>query len=214
MVLGVQGQSQLLEQLQNLLWKHLILRGQDMPSRLQLKRCIFCSRVLSLCAVWAWSCCQLRTVRNTGWTTAVYILGCCSWIPTLCPSACALSSLWWVPSVKRPTKRIAWRFALDQVNYEMSNFQLAQPLLPWSICCVETKIEEKAWQPLWTTDPKLRNLAMNGFAVLVNKCAEKEANVSRQLAVHSPVRMRLGRISWLERGSSANEVIVLNTVHN
>ena len=85
-----------------------------------------------------------------------YILGCCSWIPTLCPSACALSSLWWVPSVKRPTKRITWRFALDHVNYEMSNFQLAQLLLPWSICCVETKTEEKAWRPLWTTDPKLQ----------------------------------------------------------
>ena len=97
--------------------------------------------------------------------------------------------------MKRPTKRIPWRFALDHVNYVMSNFQLAQLLLPWSICCVETKIEEKVWRPLWTTDPKLRNLAMNGFAVLVNKCAEKEANVSRQLAVHSPVRMRLGRVS-------------------
>ena len=34
---------------------------------------------------------------------------------------------------------------------------------------MENKIEEKAWRPLWTTDPKLRNLAMNGFAVLANK---------------------------------------------
>ena len=33
--------------LQNLLWKHLILRGQDMPTWLQLKCCIFCSRVPS-----------------------------------------------------------------------------------------------------------------------------------------------------------------------
>ena len=92
--------------------------------------------------------------------------------------------------------------------------------LPWSICCVENKIEEKAWRPLWTTDPKLRNRAMNGFAVLPNKCAEEDANVSRQLAVRSPVRMpwelspRLGRVSWQERGSSANEVIVSNTVYN
>ena len=31
--------------LQNLLWKHLILRGQDMPTRLQLQRFLFCSRV-------------------------------------------------------------------------------------------------------------------------------------------------------------------------
>ena len=31
--------------LQNLLWKHLILWGQDMPTRLQLQRCLFCSRV-------------------------------------------------------------------------------------------------------------------------------------------------------------------------
>ena len=43
--------------------------------------------------------------------------------------------------------------------------------------------------------PKLRNLAVNGFAVLANECAEKDANVSRHLAVHIPVRMRLGRVS-------------------
>ena len=88
-----------------------------------------------------------------------------------------------------------WRFALDHVNYEMSNFQLVQFLLPRSICCVETRIEEKAWRPLWTTNPRLRNVPVNGFAVLANKCAEKDANVSRQLAVHSPVRMRLGRVA-------------------
>ena len=57
------------------------------------------------------------------------------------------------------------------------------------MCCVENKIEEKALRPLWTTDPKLRNRAMNGFAVLPNKCAKEDANVSRQLAVRSPVRM-------------------------
>ena len=27
--------------------------------------------------------------------------------------------------------------------------------------------------------PKLRNLAVNGFAVLANECAEKDANVGR-----------------------------------
>ena len=37
-------------------------------------------------------------------------------------------------------------------------------------------------------------LDSTGLAVLANKCAEKGANVSRQLAVHSPVRMRLGRV--------------------
>ena len=37
--------------------------------------------------------------------------------------------------------------------------------------------------------PKLRNLAMNGFAVLANKCAEGDANVSKLLVVRSPVRM-------------------------
>ena len=82
-----------------------------------------------------------------------------------------------------------WRFALDHVNYEMSDFQLAQLLMPWSICCVENKIEEKAWRPLWTTDPKLGNLAMNRFAVPANKCAEEDANASWQLAVHSLERM-------------------------
>ena len=60
---------------------------------------------------------------------------------------------------------------------------------------METKTEEKEWRPLWTIYPKLRNLAMNGIAVLANKCAEKDGNVSRQLAVHSPVRKRLGRVS-------------------
>ena len=80
------------------------------------------------------------------------------------------------------------RFALDRVNYEMSDFQLAQLLLPWSICCVETKIEKKALRHL-STYTRLRNLAMNGFAVLANKRAEKDANVSKQLAVGSPVRM-------------------------
>ena len=135
-----------------------------------------------------------------------------SWFLAMCPSACALSSLWWLPSVKCPTKRMPWRFALDHVNSEMSNFQHAQLPLPWSICCVENKTGEKAWRPLRITYPKIRNLALNGFAVLANKCAEKDANVSRQLAVHSPVRGRLGKVSWLERGSSANEVIAFNTV--
>ena len=55
---------------------------------------------------------------------------------------------------------------------------------------------------------------MNGFAVLANKCAKEDANVSRQFAVHSPVRMRLASVSCLERGSSANKVIVFNTVYN
>ena len=113
-----------------------------------------------------------------------------------------------------------WRFASDHVNYEMSNFQLTQFLLPWSICCVETKIEEKAWRPLWTTYPKLRNLAMNRFTVFANKCAEEDANVSRQLAIQSPLCMPWelspwqGRVSWLQRGCSTNEVIVFNTAYN
>ena len=54
---------------------------------------------------------------------------------------------------------------------------------------MENKIEEKAWRPSWTNYPKLRNLAVNGFAVLANKSAEEDAKVSRQLAVHSPVCM-------------------------
>ena len=78
-----------------------------------------------------------------------------------------------------------WHFALDHVNYEISNFQLAQLLLLWSNSCVENKIEKKAWRLLWTAYPKLKNLAMNRFVVLANKRAEEDANVSRQLAVHS-----------------------------
>ena len=54
---------------------------------------------------------------------------------------------------------------------------------------MENKIEEKACRPLWTTEPKLRNLAMNGFAVHANKCPEEDANVSMQIAVRSPLRM-------------------------
>ena len=85
---------------------------------------------------------------------------------------------------------------MDRVNYEMSNFQLGQLLLPRSICCVETKIEEKAWRPLWTTYPKLRNLAMNGFAVLANTYAEEDEKKkkSRQLAMYSPVRLGKGQL--------------------
>ena len=113
-----------------------------------------------------------------------------SLFPALCPSACALSSLWWLPSVKCPIKRMPLYFALDHVNYKMSNFQLGQLLLPWSICCVENKRGEKAWGHLWTTDPKLRNLSMNGFAVLANKCAEEDANVSKHA-----VRKRSDRIT-------------------
>ena len=71
------------------------------------------------------------------------------------------------------------------MNYEMSNFQLAQLLLPWIICCVENKREEKAWRPLWTTDPKLRNLAMNGFAVLANRCAEEDTDCCAQHCAHA-----------------------------
>ena len=81
--------------------------------------------------------------------------------------------------MKCSTERRPWPFALDHVDYEMSNFQLAQLLLPRSICCVENKIEEKAWQLLWTTYPKLRNLAMNRFAILANKCAGEDATAPR-----------------------------------
>ena len=43
--------------------------------------------------------------------------------------------------MKCPTKRMMpWRFALDHVNYEMSIFEVAQLLLPWSICRVENKM--------------------------------------------------------------------------
>ena len=166
-----------------------------------------------LCVVWAWSCCRLRTVTNTGWrlnnrNVTVRLLLLISSSVSFGLIACALSSLLWLPSVKSPTKRMPWRFALDHVNYEMSNFQLTQLLLPWSICCVENKIVEKAWRPLWTTYPKLRNLAMNWFAVLANKCAEEDANASRQLAVHSPVRMPwvLDIILTLSKGTHCGEL--------
>ena len=52
-------------------------------------------------------------------------------------------------------REMSRRFALDHVNYEMSNFQLALRFLPWSISCVENKIEENACRLLSTTYPKL-----------------------------------------------------------
>ena len=88
--------------------------------------------------------------------------------------------------MKCPTKRLPWCFALDHVNYEMSNFQLARLLLPWNIillCGKQNRGKGVA------TYPKLRNLAMNGFAVLANSCAEEDVNATKQFAVHSPVRM-------------------------
>ena len=83
------------------------------------------------------------------------------------------------PCVKCPTRPRPWRLALDRVNYVMSNFELAQ-LLPLVIfvCVWKTKQSTQA-----------QDLAMNGFAVLASKCAEEGTNASRQLAVHSPVRM-------------------------
>ena len=63
--------------------------------------------------------------------------------------------------------------------------------------------------------PKFRNLAMNGFAVLANKRAEEDANASQFKAACcvQPCAnvVRTVRVSWLERGSSANEVIVFST---
>ena len=54
---------------------------------------------------------------------------------------------------------------------------------------MENKAKEKTWRPLCTTYPKIKNLAMNGFAVLANSCAEEDANATKQFAVDSPVRM-------------------------
>ena len=162
-----------------------------------------------LCVVWAWSCCRLRTVTNTGWrlnnrNVTVRLLLLISSSVSFGLIACALSSLLWLPSVKSPTKRMPWRFALDHVNYEMSNFQLAQLLLPWSNC-VETKIEERRGDLCGLHSPSSGILLWTDSLYL---------QTSVQLAVLSPVRMRLGRVSWLERGSSANEVTVFNTVYN
>ena len=81
-----------------------------------------------LCAVWAWSCCQLRTNSDKQMEIEQLLFKYCSCsrFPALCPSACALSLLWWLPSMKCPTKHMPWCFALDHVNYETSNFQLIQ----------------------------------------------------------------------------------------
>ena len=82
-------------------------------------------------------------------------------------------------------------------------------------------IEENAWRPLWTTYPRLKNLAMNGSAIPANKCAEEDAHASRQLAVHNPVHMwwelspLLSRVSWLERASNCFQysVQLTNSLH-
>ena len=73
-------------------------------------------------------------------------------------------------------------------------------------------------RPFWKRH-KLKNLAMNGLAVPANKCADK-LQLFQDFAEHIPVNLwwelspRLGRVSSLEWGSSANEVTVFSTVYN
>ena len=190
-----------------------------MRTRLQLQHCIFCSRVPSF-LMWH-SCLIMLSAPNSGkHRMETEQLQFKYWVLVLdfqlCVLHCGGSGL----CMQCLTKLLPRHFALDHVHYEMSNFELTELLVPWSICCVENNIDEKAQRPLWTTYPKLRNLAINGFAVLANKCAEEDANASRLLAVHCHVCMswelspQLSRVSWPERGSSANEVIVFSIVYN
>ena len=126
MVLGGQVQSQLLEGCWKIFCESMLCcEDKTCPPRYSWSAVYSVAGCLPfLCAVWAWSCCHLRTVTNTEWrlNTCSLNMVCCSWFPALCPSACALSSLWWLPSVKYPTKRMPRHFALDHVTYEMSNF--------------------------------------------------------------------------------------------
>ena len=145
-------------------------------------------------------------MTNTVWRTAV--LGSCSWFPALCASVCALSSLWWLPSVKCPTKQLPWRFALDHVNYDVKLSARSASAVEHLLCGNQNRGKGVA--------TFVDYLDSTGLAVIANKCAEEAATASRQLAVRSPVRMpwelspRLGRVSWPEKGSSINEVIVFN----
>ena len=124
MVLGGQVQSQLLERCCRIFCESILsCENKTCPPGYSCSAAYSAAECLPfLCGVWAWSCCQLRTVINTDgdWTTAV--LGSCSWFPALCSSACSLSSLWWLPSVKRPTKRMPRRFALDHVTMRCQMF--------------------------------------------------------------------------------------------
>ena len=155
-----------------------------MPTRLQPQHCIFCSRVPSFLM---WHSC-LSAPNSGKHRMETEQLQFKYWVLVLDFQLCVLHCGGNGLCMQCLTKLLPRLFALDQVHYEMSNFEFTQLLVQWSICCVEN-IDEKAQRPLWTTYPKLRNLAINGFAVLANKCAEEDANASRLLAVHCHVCM-------------------------
>ena len=124
--------------LQNLLRKHLILRGRNMPSRLQLQRCIFCSRVPSflMCSL---SLIMLSAANSDNDRVGTEQPQFKYWALVLDFQLCVLRLVRWV----RCGDYHPWNVRLNVcpgiflwtmwVSYEMSNFQLAQLLLPWSI---------------------------------------------------------------------------------
>ena len=65
---------------------------------------------------------------------------------------------------------------------------------------MENKIEEKAWQLLWTTYPKLRNLVMDGFAVPANNCAEEDANASKAACCAQPCAFAVRTVTATRQG--------------
>ena len=55
------------------------------------------------------------------------------------------------------------------------------------VCVWKTKQRKRRGAVYVDYLPQAQDLAMNAFAVLASKCAEEDANASRQLAAHSPV---------------------------
>ena len=215
MVQGGQVQSQLLEQCCRIFYESMLsCEDKTCPAGYS---CIFCSRMPSflMCGLSLIMLSAPNSDKHRMETEQLQFKS--DWTLVLDFQLCVLWLVRWVRSGDYHPWNVRLNVCPAVLIWTMWTMRCQTFGLHGFFChgtCVETKIEEKAWRPLWTTYPKLRTLSMNGFAVLANKCAEENANVPRQLVVHSPVRMRLGRVSWLERGSTANEVTVFNTMYN
>ena len=119
-----------------------------MPTRLQLQHCIFCSRVPSF-LMWH-SCLIMLSAPNSGkHRMETEQLQFKYWVLVLDFQLCVLHCGGNGLCMQCLTKPLPRHFALDHVHYEMSNFELTELLVPWSIYCVENNIDEKAQRPLY-----------------------------------------------------------------
>ena len=161
--------------LQNLLWKHLILWGQDMPTRLQLQRSIFCSRVPSF-LMWSLSLIMLSS-RNSDTQMEIEQLQLKHWALVLDFQLSVLRLVHWV----RCGDYHPWNVRLN----------VCPGVLLWTVWTMRCQTFRslsffcRGAFVVWKTNrgkgvatfvdyrPKLRNLAMNGFDVLANKACRR-----------------------------------------